>query len=68
MLRYKGVLWFLVPGFSQSAIKLLLIVVSLAFYAVSLDVISCLMTIIKRGLNHLVSNLEDGKSLEEEQD
>ena len=57
MLNYRKFLSFLVPGFNQSAIKLLLILIGLAFYAVSLDLINSLMIIIKRRLNHLINNL-----------
>ncbi|MGB2769066.1 MAG: hypothetical protein WBC88_05000 [Candidatus Zixiibacteriota bacterium] len=57
MMTYRKFLSFLVPGFNQPAVKLLLIMISLAFYAVSLDVMNSLVMIIKRRLNHLISNL-----------
>ncbi|MGB2989432.1 MAG: hypothetical protein WBC98_05690 [Candidatus Zixiibacteriota bacterium] len=56
-MTYRKFLSFLVPGFNQPAVKLLLIMISLAFYAVSLDVMNSLVMIIKRRLNHLISNL-----------
>jgi|GEM_PF-6860952 len=68
MMTYRKFISFLVPGFNQSAIKLLLILIGLAFYAVSLDLINSLMIIIKRRLNHLINNLEDGRPLGEGED
>ena len=67
MMTYRKFLSFLVPGFNQPAIKLLLIMINLAFYAVSLDVMNSLVTIIKRRLNHLTSNLGNEEPLEREQ-
>jgi hypothetical protein len=68
MMTYRKFLSFVIPGYNQSVLRLLLIVVSLAFYAFSLDVINCLVSVIKRRLNNLASNLEDGKPLSEEED
>jgi hypothetical protein len=48
MMTYRKFLSFLVPGFNMPAVKLLLIMISLAFYAVSLDVMNSLVMIIKR--------------------
>ena len=48
MMNYRKFLPFLVPLFNQPAVKLLLIMISLAFYAVSLDVMNSLVMIIKR--------------------
>ena len=59
MMTYRKFLSFIVPGFNMPVIKLLLIMISLAFYAVSLDVMNSLVMIIKRRLNHLMSNLEN---------
>ncbi len=67
MMTYRKFLSFLVPGFNQPVIKLLLIMISLAFYAVSLDVMNSLVMIIKRRLNHLMSNLGNEEPLEREQ-
>ena len=67
MMNYRKFLPFLVPLFNQPAVKLLLIMISLAFYAVSLDVMNSLVMIIKRRLNHLTSNLGNEKPLEREQ-
>ena len=67
MMTYRKFLSFLVPGFNQSVIKLRLIVISLAFYAVSLNVMNSLVMIIKRRLNHLIGNLENEEPLEREQ-
>jgi hypothetical protein len=66
-MTYRKFLSFLVPGFNMPAVKLLLIMISLAFYAVSLDVMNSLVMIIKRRLNHLTSNLGNEKPLEREQ-
>ena len=66
MMSYKKFLSFLGPGFNMSVIKLLLIMINLAFYAVSLDVINSLVIIIKRRLNHLMNHLGNEKSREEE--
>ena len=67
MMSYRKFLSFLGPGFNMSVIKLLLIMISLAFYAVSLDVMNSLVMIIKRRLNHLTSNLGNEEPLEPEQ-
>ncbi len=67
MMTYRKFLSFIVPGFNQPAIKLLLIMISLAFYAVSLDVMNSLVMIIKRRLNHLIGNLGNEEPLEREQ-
>ncbi len=67
MMTYRKFLSFLVPGFNQPAVKLRLIMISLSFYAVSLDVMNSLVMIIKRRLNHLTANLGNEEPLEREQ-
>jgi len=66
MMSYRKFLSFLGPGFNMPVIKLLLIMISLAFYAVSLDVMNSLVMIIKRRLNHLTANLGNEDPLERE--
>ena len=51
----------------MSLIKLLLIMISPALYAVSRDVMDSLVMIIKRRLNHLINNLGDEEPLGGEQ-
>ena len=64
-MSYRKFLSFLGPGFNMSVIKLLLILLNLAFYAVSLDVMNSLVMIIKRRLNHLMSNLGPDEPLDQ---
>ena len=68
MLSYKRFLSFLVPVFNQPVIKLLLTLISLAFYFVSLDLLNSLMILIKRRLRHLMSHLQNKNIPEDEQD
>ncbi len=67
-LTYREFLSFLVRLLNQPFIKFTLTLISVAFYAVSLNVMNSLMMIIKRRLNHLMNQVEDGRSPEEELD
>jgi hypothetical protein len=66
MLSYKRFISFLVPVLNQPLIRLLLTLISLAFYFVSLDLMSSLTIIIKRRLSHLLEHLR-GKEFSEDQ-
>jgi hypothetical protein len=68
MLKYRKILLFLAPVFNQPVIKLILTLISLAFYFVSLDLLNSLMIIIKRRLRHLMSHLQNKDIRKDEQD
>jgi hypothetical protein len=68
MLGYKRFVSFLVPVLNQPLIKLLLTLISLAFYFLSLDLLNSLMTIVKRRLNYLINHLQRKNLPEDEQD
>jgi hypothetical protein len=68
MLSYKRFVSLLVPVLNQPLIKLLLTLISLAFYFVSLDLLNSLMAIIKRRLNYLINHLQRKNLPEDEQD
>ena len=68
MLNYRKFLLSLAPVFNQPVIKLILTLISLAFYFVSLDVLNSLMIIIKRRLRYLINHLQGRSMREDEQD
>ena len=67
MLNYRKFLSFFVPVFNQPAIKLVLTLISFAFYFVSLDLLNSLVIIIKRRLKHLMNHLQNKNMREDEQ-
>ncbi|MCK4404803.1 MAG: hypothetical protein KAW02_06900 [candidate division Zixibacteria bacterium] len=68
MLNYRKFLLSLAPVLNQPVIKLILTLISLAFYFVSLDLLNSLMIIIKRRLTCLMNHLQGRKFPEDEQD
>jgi hypothetical protein len=68
MLKYRKFLLSLAPVFNQPVIKLILTLISFAFYFVSLDLLNSLMIIIKRRLTCLMNHLQGRKFPEDEQD
>jgi hypothetical protein len=68
MLSYKRFVSFVVPVLNQPLIKLLLTLISLAFYFVSLDLLNSLMTMVRRRLSHLINHLQRRNPSEDEQD
>jgi hypothetical protein len=68
MPSYKRFLSFIIPVLNQPVIRLLLTLISLAFYFVSLDLLNSLMTIIKRRLSYLINHLQRKSFPEDEQD
>jgi hypothetical protein len=68
MLKYRKLLLSLAPVFNQPVIRLILTLISLAFYFVSLDLLNSLMIIIKRRLGHLMNHVQGRNFPEDEQD
>jgi hypothetical protein len=68
MLNYKRFLSCFAPVSNQPLIKLILTLISFAFYFVSLDLLNSLMIIIKRRLRHLMNHLQNKNISEDERD
>lgn len=68
MLNYRKFLLSLAPVFNQPVIKLILTLISFAFYFVSLDLLNSMMVLIKRRLKHLINHLQSRNIREDEQD
>lgn len=68
MLNYRKFLLSLAPVFNQPVVKVILTLISLAFYFVSLDLLNTLVIIIKRRLRHLMNHLQSKDIREDEQD
>lgn len=67
MLKYRKLLLFLAPVLNQPVVKVILTLISFAFYFVSLDLLNSLVIIIKRRLKHLMNHLQNKNMREDEQ-
>jgi hypothetical protein len=68
MLNYRKFLLSFAPVFNQPVIKLVLTLISFAFYFVSLDLLNSIIIVVKRRLRHLMNHLQNKNIREDEQD